>query len=287
MISKDIMFLKTNDKEKIALWKISNSEKNIIDNIFLTHGTFSNKNICLGIANYFAKQGYCCYILEWRNHGNSIQTKTKFNFETIALYDINTAFSYLFESLKLKSIHCITHSGGGIALSMFLIKHNIYNHKIDSITMFACQAFGAAALRKNKIKILLSKYLTFLVGYIPAKKIRLGPHNESFFTMKQWFNWNLRKKFYSTDKKFDYRINMVDVKTPIYSISAKGDTFIAPSIGCKMFLESFGNPDNIFKVYSTDNGNLENYDHSRIIMSRNSAKEIWPSVLKWIEKNKR
>jgi hypothetical protein len=54
-----------------------------------------------------------------------------------------------------------------------------------------------------------------------------------------------------------------------------------------MFLESFSNPDNIFKVYSTNNGNLENYDHSRISMSRNSAKEVWPSVLKWVEKNKR
>jgi len=287
MISKNLTFLKTSDNEKIALWKISNSEKNVIDNIFLTHGTFSNKNICLGIANYFVIQGYCCYIMEWRNHGKSTPTKTRFNFETIALYDINTVFSYLFEDLRLKSIHCITHSGGGIALSMFLIKHNIYNHKIDSITMFACQVFGAAALRKNKIKILISKYLTLLVGYIPAKKIRLGPHNESYYTMKQWFDWNLKKKFYSTDKKFNYKSNMVDVKTPIYSISAKGDTFIAPSIGCKMFLESFGNPDNIFKTYSTDSGNLENYDHSRIIMSKNSAKEIWPSVLKWIEKNKR
>jgi|SaaInl0LU_22_DNA_1037365.scaffolds.fasta_scaffold04735_2 predicted alpha/beta hydrolase len=287
MISKNITFLKTSDKEKIALWKISNSEKNIIDNIFLTHGTFSNKNICLGIANYFAKQGYCCYILEWRNHGKSTSVKTRFNFETIALYDINTVFSYLFEDLKLKSIHCITHSGGGIALSMFLMKHTIYNHKINSITIFACQAFGAATLRKNKIKILLSKYLTLLIGYIPAKKIRLGPHNESYYTMKQWFDWNLKKKFVSTDKKFDYKINMVNVKTPIYSISSKGDTFIAPSIGCKMFFESFNNPDNVFKVYSTDNGDLENYDHSRIIMSRNSAKEIWPSVLKWVEKNKR
>mgnify|MGYP006119548487 CR=1 FL=1 len=287
MITKNLTFLKTSDNEKIALWKISNSEKNVIDNIFLTHGTFSNKNICLGIANYFAKQGYCCYIMEWRNHGKSLPTKTRFNFETIALKDINKVFSYLFKDLKLKSVHCITHSGGGIALSMFLIKHNIYNHKIDSITMFACQAFGACTLRKNKIKILLSKYLTLLIGYIPAQKISLGPHNESYYTMKQWFDWNLKNKFDSTDKKFDYKFNMLDVKTPIYSISAKGDTFIAPSIGCKMFLESFSNPDNIFKVYSTNNGNLENYDHSRIIMSRNSAKEIWPSVLKWIEKNKR
>ena len=75
MILKDVTFLKTKDNQKIALWKISNSEENVIGNIFLTHGTFSNKNICLGIANYFAIQGYCCYIMEWRNHGKSTSTK--------------------------------------------------------------------------------------------------------------------------------------------------------------------------------------------------------------------
>ncbi|MFV0572573.1 MAG: alpha/beta fold hydrolase [Xanthomarina gelatinilytica] len=206
MITKNVTLLRTDDKEKIALWKVSNSKKNAVDNIFLTHGTFSNKNICLGIANYFAKQGYFCYIMEWRNHGESAPTKTRFNFETIALYDINTVFTYLFEDLKLNSVHCITHSGGGIILSMFLIKNIIYNPKINSITMFACQAFGAANQRKNKIKILLSKYLTLLIGHIPAKIIGLGPHNESYYTMKQWFDWNLKKKFHSTDKKFDYKI---------------------------------------------------------------------------------
>ncbi|MDA9126839.1 alpha/beta hydrolase [Flavobacteriaceae bacterium] len=286
MISKSVTFLSTADKEKIALWKISNSEKNVIDNIFLTHGTFSNKNICLGIANYFAIQGYCCYIMEWRNHGESFHSKKKFNFETIALYDLKTVFTYLFEKLKLNSIHCITHSGGGISLSMFLIKHNVYNEKINSITMFACQVFGASNTVYNKFKIILSKFATFLIGYIPARKIKLGPQNESYFTMKQWFDWNIKRNFYSTDKKFDYKINMPIIKIPIYSISAEGDSFIAPSIGCKIFLESFNNPCNIFKEFSIENRNLENYNHSRIIMSRNSAKEIWPTVLKWIEKTK-
>lgn len=117
--------------------------------------------------------------------------------------------------------------------------------------------------------------------------MKLGPHNTSYFTVKQWLNWNLKRNFYSTDKSFDYKTNMINIKTPIYSIAAKGDKFIAPSVGCKIFLESFDKPYNIFKEYSTENGNLEDYNHSRIVMSRNSAKEIWPSVLKWIEKYKR
>ena len=287
MITEDLFFLETADNEKIALWKVFNSKKDINKNIFLTHGTFSNKNICLGISKYLAKLGYSCYIMEWRNHGKSLTTKKKFNFETIALYDLKAVFTYFFEDLKMTSIDCITHSGGGICLSMFLIKHKTYNSKINSITMFACQAFGASFSVTNKLKILLSKYLTFIIGFIPAKKIQLGPHNESYFTMKQWFNWNLKKEFCSTDISFDYKINMENIKIPIYSISAKGDTFIAPSIGCLLFLESFNKSYNIFKEFSIENGNLEDYNHSRIIMSKNSAKEIWPSVLKWIEKNER
>jgi predicted alpha/beta hydrolase len=287
MISTSVTLLNTDDKEKIALWTIFNNKKDIGQSIFLTHGTFSNKNICLGIAHYLAEAGYCCYVMEWRNHGESLPTTKKFNFETIALYDLKTVFKYLFEELKLPSIHCITHSGGGISLSMFLIKQNAYANKISSITMFACQAFGAASTKKNMLKLLLSKYLTFLIGYIPAKKIKLGPHNESYFTMRQWFDWNLRKEFLSTDKKFDYKKNMTHINIPIYSIAAKGDTFIAPSIGCKVFLGYFNKSHNIFKEFSTENGNLEDYSHSRIIMSINAVKEIWPSVLKWIQVNEK
>ena len=198
MIKEYLILLETADNEKIAVWKVFNSKKAINKNIFLTHGTFSNKKICLGISKYLAKLGYSCYIMEWRNHGKSLTTKKKFNFETIALYDLKTVFTYFFEDLKMISIDCITHSGGGICLSMFLIRHKFYQNKINSITMYACQAFGASFTIRNKVKILFSKSLTFLIGYIPANKIKLGPHNESYFTMKQWFDWNIKRNFYST-----------------------------------------------------------------------------------------
>lgn len=284
MIIKKFALLNTLDNETIMLWKVFNEKKNMDKNIFLTHGTFSNKNICLGISKYLANLGFTCYIMEWRGHGDSLITKNRFNFETIALHDIKTTFNYLFEDLKIPFIHCVTHSGGGIALSMLLIKNKIYQNRIKSITMFACQAFGAAYTKTNKVKIFFSKCLTYLIGYIPAQKIKLGPHNESYYTMKQWFDWNLKKKFYSTDGSYDYMKNMSNVTVPIYSISAKGDTFIAPSKGCELFLTLFLNPYNVFQEFSVENGNLEDYNHSRIIMSRNSAKEIWPLVLNWIKK---
>ena len=62
----------------IALWKL-NSEKKSDKHIFLTHGTFSNRKICDGISLFLVEKGFTCWIMEWRNHGESSKTQQEFN----------------------------------------------------------------------------------------------------------------------------------------------------------------------------------------------------------------
>nr|WP_298781408.1 alpha/beta fold hydrolase [uncultured Polaribacter sp.] len=249
--------------------------------MFFTHGTFSNRKVCDGIALFLTEKGFTCWIMEWRNHGKSSKAKQKFNFETIAKYDISSTFNFLFNTIKLKSLDCITHSAGGIVLTMFLINNPNYNSKINSITLFGVQAFGASKNLRNKIKILISKYLTATLGKVPSKSAGSTEHGESYYTMKQWFDWNLKKNFIG-ENGFDYLKMMNTIKTPILSICAKGDNFIAPKEGCQKFIDAFENEQNKLIFFSKENGNLEDYNHSRIIKSKNSKKEIWPIVEKWI-----
>lgn len=328
MITKALNLVETKDGEQIAVWQVINSVKdsdatddNVVadsyitkaQNILLTHGTFSDKHTCLKIAEYLASLGHHCYIMEWRGHGHSSVPEEKFNFETVATYDFEATFRYLFDELELDNLHCVTHSGGGVGLTMFLIQNPNYIDKINSISMFACQAYGAVVNRKNHTKILTAKLFTRLFGYIPAKRLKLGPFNESYYTMNQWFNWNLQKNFKSSfikqnkikqssieqskfaekfidkdanhDDSFDYRQHMPMITTPIYAISAKGDNFISPTDGCELFFNAFDNSTNVFREYSISNGNLDDYTHSRIMISRNAAKEIWPTVVAWIDKH--
>ncbi|OLF35673.1 MULTISPECIES: alpha/beta fold hydrolase [unclassified Psychrobacter] len=321
MFMKTLNLVETKDGEQIAVWQVIDSVKdnnatngNIAaassvaktQNILLTHGTFSDKHTCLKIAEYLASYGHHCYIMEWRGHGHSSVPKDKFNFETVATYDFEATFGYLFDELELDNLHCVTHSGGGVGLTMFLVQNPRYIDKINSITMFACQAFGAVVNVKNHLKILTAKLFTRLFGYIPAKKLKMGPINESYYTMNQWFDWNLQKNFNSSfikqsnieqsklakniivdvtnDGSFDYRQHMPMITIPIYAISARGDKFISPTGGCKLFFDAFNNPTNVFREYSISNGDLDDYTHSRIMISRNAAKEIWPTVVAWIEK---
>lgn len=319
MMTQTLNLVTTKDDEQVAVWKIVDNTKDETksdtpttntlaikaQNIFLTHGTFSDKQTCLKIAEYLARLGHHCYIMEWRGHGASSIPKEKFNFETVATYDYEATFRYLFEELKLDNLHCVTHSGGGVGLTMFLIQHPCYIDKINSASMFACQAYGAAINPINHTKILVAKLFTRLVGYIPAKKIKLGPFNESYHMMSQWYDWNLQKNFNSSflkqrtfntasmdtsaadDAPLDYRQQMPKITIPIYAISAKGDNFISPTRGCQLFFEPFKNPANIFREYSLSHGDLDDYTHSRIMISRNAAHEIWPTVTAWIEQHAR
>ena len=181
---------------------------------------------------------------------------------------------------------------------MFLVQNSSYIIRINSISTFACQAFGAVLNPSSYTKILAAKAFTKVLGYIPAKKLGLGPFNESYYTMTQWYDWNLQKNFKSSFIKIKTSINSLSLqmsvliiakawqtlRRSIYAISGKGDRFISPTQGCQLFFDKFANTDNVFIEYAKTSGHLEDYDHTRILMSRNAAAEISPTVASWIEK---
>lgn len=272
------------DKEKyIALSKQTPKKNWNGQHILLTHGTLSNRKVLNGIADYLVKNNFTCWIFEWRNHGHSSKTKKAFNFETIGKEDFKLVLNHLFQIEKISKLHCITHSGGGICLSMALIHYPKYQSNINSISMFGAQAFGAGFTFQNYSKVWLAKLVCKILGFIPARKIG-GEENESYYFMKQWFNWNLTGRFQG-ENGIDYKEKMKTISPPILSIYGKGDTFIAPPKGCELFLAAFNNDSNQSLFCSKENGFAEDYNHGRILHSRNASKEIYPVVLKWIKQH--
>lgn len=265
----------------LALWKISHENSQSNKNIFLTHGTFSNKKICLGISEYLIEKGFICWILEWRNHGFSSKINGAYNFEIIGKEDVQRVFEYLFDELEIKEIDCVTHSGGGISLIINLIENPLNRDRINKIVLFGCQSFGVCENKVNYFKVCVGKYISKLIGYIPAQMMG-RPENEEYIFMKQWYDWNLSGRFYS-ESGIDYCEAMKGIKIPILSISGGGDKFVSPKSGCEKYLSCFENPKNEYIYCSEQTGYSENYTHSRIIYSKNAKKEIYPKVLAWID----
>jgi poly(3-hydroxyalkanoate) synthetase len=202
--------------------------------------------------------------MEWRNHGESSKTTKKFNFETIALFDIKAVLEYLFEELKISELDCITHSGGGICLTICLLQNEKLISKINSISIFSCQSFGACHNFKNTFKIFLSKYISLILGYIPAKKLGL-------------------QKNFKGDSPIDYLDQMKIIKIPILSICGEADKFLSPKEGVLDFINAFSNEKNNFINCSISKGFMEDYNHSSIIYSKNASTEVWPIIKDWIE----
>ncbi|MDW3194390.1 MAG: alpha/beta fold hydrolase [Cytophagales bacterium] len=283
-MTEQLIKLPTEDEGFIALWKVSSEQSSDERNVLLTHGTFSNKKVLNGISQYLTEYGFTCWILEWRNHGHSSQA-SGFDFETIGKVDLKIALEYLINQQKVHKIDCITHSGGGICLTITLIHYPEFQSKIVSICFFACQAFGASTSLFRHYQILLGKYASKLVGFSPAKMIG-GVENEPYSLMKQWFDWNLIQKF-KGNNGHDFLKAMKYIKVPALSIYGEGDKFIAPAEGCERFLAGFINRKNQTLSCGKSSGYAENYSHSRIIQSQNAKKEIYPKVLDWINQEHR
>ncbi|MEO0470044.1 MAG: alpha/beta fold hydrolase [Bacteroidota bacterium] len=245
----------------------------------MTHGTFSDRKICMGIATWMAEHGYTSWILEWREHGASSKSPDPFHFEEIARLDLPLVFSYLKDTQKVNDVYALTHSGGGIILCLYLMIYPHAQESVKRIAVFGCQAFGAATSSWNYLKILGGKYLSKLIGITPGK---MGgrPHDEHYHTMRQWFNWNISGQFLSETGE-DFREMMPQMRVPVLSVYAKGDRFIAPPDGCIAFWQAFENPLNQGVYGAIENGFSEDFDHSRILHSQTALKEIWPRVLNW------
>lgn len=280
---EELIHLTTDDSETIALWKIT-SNKTTDKHLFLIHGTFSDKEIFNGFTDYFLNLGYTCWLLEWRNHGESKKVKKDFRLESIGKFDVKAAFTYLIKKENIKNFHCIAHSGGGIAITICLIHNPEFKKYIKSISLFGVQAFGANISFKQNIKLLVAKHLCKIIGTVPAKFAGSKKNDETYFTMKQWFDWNIQRRF-TDNTQFDYESRMKEIRIPIISFCAKGDDFIAPKEGCQLYLDAFKNPKNKLVYCAVELGNLEDYNHSRILKSKNSKKELWPQAEEWMSKN--
>lgn len=276
--------LSTSDGATCSLWKLLTNNSQSNQNIFLTHGTYSDKRSISGIAKYLAKAGYTCWLMEWRAHGASPTTDTIYDYETIGLQEVKVVFDYFFQELQLEHIHTVQHSAGGILQTMCLIRNPQYISKIKCSVFFGSQAFSVGNNRWKKLQLIAAKIATKVMGGSAGQKTG-KPHDESYYMMKQWFDWNIQGEFLGRDG-LDYQQQMPKISIPILQIAAAGDTFVAPRYACQVFIDAFENPQNELLYVGKNTGYAEDYTHSRMVLSRNAEKEIYPQVLDWLREEK-
>ena len=274
-------FLTTGDGARLCLVEVPPGPGAVgpVRHVFMTHGTFSDRRICMGLARHLAGLGRCCWVLEWRGHGRSAAARAPFDFETIGQQDVPAALQYLVNSLGLGCgagrIDAVTHSGGGIALVMALLHAPALQAHVGRAVLFACQTSWAATDRCSRWGLRLACGGSRLLGRVPGRFLGLGPHDERHHTMRQWFGWNLSGRFVGRTG-LDYLAGMQGLRLPVMAVAGQGDRRIAPPAACQRFLQAFGGPANRFMLAGPGFG------HASVLSSRASRSDIWPAVCAWL-----
>lgn len=276
------LLLKTADGKKTALWKIPGGTGPAV---LLTHGTFSNHRSCRGLAEYLATRGFSPWILDWRGHGSSeLPDGYDFTLDDVAQFDLPAALMAVRQIIGQKKVFLIGHSGGGLAASIWISRNPHEAAKyIHGMVLMASQATHAARGMKNRTLLQIINTLLKTRKTAPGHYIRIGPEPESAKLMQQWCQWNISQKFHGQDG-FNYINELRQTNLPILALAGIGDKFIAPVDGCKFLAFAFGGEDITFYRCGKLEGFIEDYSHSRIIMSRPASREIWPLIATWLEK---
>jgi len=252
-----------------------------VGTVILAHGMFSNYRTCGGIASYLAALNYDCWLLDFQGHGFSENPDNDPNFESMCLEDTETALLYIHDMSKTP-VWWIGHSGGGLAILMYLARYPRQQDKLAGIVALGSQATDASLHWRRQIIFKLLRILIRLKKSVPGKIFRLGPENENASVLDQWFWWNISKRWVGSDG-FEYLSKLGNIFIPGLMIAGKADKFIAPASGCRKLHDSLSSSDKTFLLFAKRNGHLEDYTHGRLISSRNASIDVWPLIGEWLQ----
>ncbi|MCP8465366.1 alpha/beta hydrolase [Pseudomonas sp. ZM23] len=253
--------------------------------VILTHGTFSNHRSCLGLANYLGAQGFACWLFDWRGHGDSERNDFLHSFDDVAEYDVPAILDAVRQRSGQAAPAWIGHSGGGLIASMWAARNpRLAERRLRAMVLLGSQATAAGTSLRHRLSIQAFDWVLRWQRIAPSRPKNVGPEAESARLMRQWCQWNLRRRFDSLDG-FDYLAGLAGIAIPVLGLAGSGDRFIAPQAGCRALVEAFATPQAQWLLCGQANGFREDYSHNRLLLSRNASLEIWPRIAQWLASN--
>ena len=241
---------------------------------------FSNFRACRGLAKYLASLGFECWLLDSQGHGLSDKPANDPSFESMSLEDTQAVLEY-FSGCEQQPLWWVGHSGGGLAMLMYLSRFPEHQTKVTGLVTLASQTTEAGRSWRSRAIFRVSRIVLKVLNTAPGKLLSLGPENEFASVMDQWLAWSIKGRWSGYDG-FDYMHAMQSVTAPVLSLAAVADRFIAPSVGVEKLHRSIGSTDKTFAIFGKAHGHLEDYTHARLISSRNASVDVWPLIGEWL-----
>ena len=240
-------------------------------------GTFSNHTFWvgtrgIGFARTLADAGFEACVLDPRGHGASDRPhkRQKWDIDDWARKDLPTALRAIASDDRPAFI--VGHSAGGaVTLAALSAEPELRALTRGVITIGTpvpwlqpWRGAGAWIIRAT----------SQMLGYFPAKLLRLGPEDELPRVMSQWMTWNI-EGHWTGDDGTDYSAGLEELQMPFLMIAGTADRFFAPPYACEGLFKMIGSPRKDFRVF-------EGLDHVGIVVSKRARTEVWPLLLDFL-----
>jgi len=273
------------------------------------------------LAKYLWSQGWDVWIVELRGAGHSTKPRLwqwvtkRWSFDHYVLHDLPAAVSFVLKKSKNSKLHWIGHSMGGILVYPFMKTQSA--RLIKSITTAASPLtvdhkpgyFKWTASLDPLFRVVpmmpyrtlaelirlnvdwlykIRKPMLFEKDNMDLETLRIGTRlaidDVSSDVLIQVHKWLRNRHFQSSDGSIDYTLDLKKMKSPILLITGSTDPF-TPHRKVRLAFKEIGSKKKEWMVFGKKHGHATNYGHLDLIIGKNSQKEVYPIIAKWLKQN--
>jgi predicted alpha/beta hydrolase len=280
--------------EAITLQRFSGTEPG--PPVLMLHGAIENGRIFYsesgkGLAPYLARNGFDVFVADLRGHGRSTPpiSRTSRYGQTEAITEDIPACSEAIRKLRGPiPQQWVAHSWGGVLFTSVLARFPELIQQVKSLVFFGSKRTIRVWNIQRILKVeLVWKWLCPLacsiLGYLPARQLRIGSDSETGKFYRQSAAWVREDAWVDSDDGFDYGAAVKRLTLPpIWHIAAKNDRALGHPRDVRDFMTSTGRQEYRYTELSRTNGNRHDYDHITMLTHPDAVDDHFPSVLEWL-----
>lgn len=247
--------------------------------VVLVPGMFTGRRFWLsdkqvGLAAYLAGRGYPAAIVQRRGLSDSPPSAARAGLAEHVEYDLPAVQAAVADSFDTAAFW-IGHSFGGV-MAAYASARYLEAERVAGLILFAAQ-FEVGKTMLDWPGHVVTRGLSRLLGYFPARAAGLGPENEPAAAMLDATRWVA-----SGRRRPHLRHSLARITQPVLAISGAGD-HVDPSAGCERFIGHFSSRDRRFVRAGKATGYSTDFDHPGIVISKAAQAEVWPLAGDWLD----
>lgn len=276
----------------------------------LLHGALANGRMfysdkALGLGPFLARRGFNVFVPDLRGRGRStpsIASEPSHSMHASIVEDLPAIVCRVAELSGRKQQSWAAHSWGGVLLQAALARdHQFARDHCESLTLFGTKKHISAPQTWRERRDYLTditlgwRFLCPLIarryGYLPARQLGIGGDDETQAYVEDSGQWvdSTNEEWVDPTDGFDYLAAhraLGDAQPPTWHIAAANDTVRGNPRDVQSWASATGSNrqgTDQFTVLSHAAGNLEDYDHNSMLLSKLAPKDThFDAVADWM-----